>query len=205
VLSRRRFLINGGALGAWAIAGELAGRIARLARESNQPYLVEIERPVVELWANCTADGYLFTLGCPGVGIKEPEWTWGEWLQLQDVDISSREAVQDFMREWGCDEDSAWARPRLEDKLPPLLHQQYIQGQYAMLHSPYARAYHYLHGRGLANAEGRGKGNGFLEFVSSKGAPFDNECWVEAESVETLGGLQQRLLELGEKVALRIG
>ncbi len=205
MISRRQFLVAGmRGVGAWLVGAGAARRIVRLAEERGEPYLVEVEDPVQTLWATCVGDDYVFTLGCAYSAMEEPQLTWRQWLERKEVDVSRPEAVRDFLDDWGwyrSDRGELYVPPNLEDRLPDRLQQNYLDWEYTMHDAPTALAYHYLLGFSLADREASGEGLGSLEFVQGP-APGNNASLVSASCVETLGGLQQRLLRLGERVRI---
>ena len=208
MLNRRQFLVGTGkAAGAWLVGARLARLIVRLAEENGEPYLVEVDSPEVQLWATWAGDEYLFTLGCPYSEMTEPQLTWSDWLERKGVDVSKDKDVREFLADWGwyCPEDGdIFVPPQLDAKLPPELQQNYLDWEYTMHEAPTALAYSYLERLNLADRRARGDGLGVLEFVEGP-MPGNNARLVSTRSVELLGGLQQRLLELGERVQINTG
>ncbi len=205
-LSRRQFVVAGiRGLGAWLVGASAAKKILQLATENDQPYLVEVDDPVCELWANFVEGDYLFTLGCPLDDEKEPQLTWRNWLEIKEVDVSSGQAVRQFCEEWGLYHPEAgepYLAPVLDARLPNDLLQNYLHWEYALHDDPAAQAYHYLSGISLANRRLQGDPLGSLDFVQGP-YPGNNSTFVTTSEVETLGGLQQRLLQLGHRVRIR--
>ncbi len=192
------------ATGAWLVGARLARLITRLAEENREPYLVDVEHPQYELWATMVCDEYVFTLGCPYTEMTEPQLTWSEWLDRKGVDVLKEKEIREFLEEWGwyCPEDGdIYVPPQLDAKLPPELQQNYLDWEYTMYEAPTALAYSYLQGRNLADRDSNGDGLGVLEFVEGP-MPGNNAKLVSTKSVALLGGLQQRLLELGERVRI---
>ncbi len=203
MLSRRQFLVDGScAAGAWLVGARLVRLISRLATENDEPYLVAVDHPQFELWATWFCDEYIFTLGCPYKEMAEPQLTWSEWLDRKGVDVSKEKEVREFLEEWGwyCPEDGdIYVPPQLDAKLPPELQQDYSEWEYIMHEAPTALAYSYLQRLDLADREADGEGLGVLEFLEGP-FPGNNARLVSTKSVALLGGLQQRLLQLGERV-----
>jgi hypothetical protein len=207
MIRRRQFLIEGiGALGAWMVGATAARQILRLSREKREPYLVEVDDPVHELWANWDAGECKFTLDCPYTDMSPPQLTWREWLEQQDdVDIENPAALRDFLEDWGWyvpGGSQVYVPPQLDAKLPDELQDNYECGEWTMLTSPTALAFHYLRELRLADREARGAELGALQFIEGQ-CPGSNATLVTTSDVEMLGGLQQRLLQLGERVRIR--
>ena len=205
--TRREFILQGGgALGAWLVGASVARKILRLATENNEPCLVEVDDPKVELWAEEMGGEYVFSLGCSYYSIGQPRLTWRDWLDRKGVDVSDENDIRVYLEDWGwhCPEDGdVWVPPDLDDALPEGLLENYIEWEFVMHDSPTAQAFSYLSGLELANRQGCGDPLGVLHFQEGT-CPGNNTCLVTATSVATLGGLQQRLLQLGERVRLHV-
>lgn len=204
---RESILQGGGALGAWLVGASVARKILRLATENNEPYLVEVESPQIEFWATNLGHEYVFSLGCSYYACEQPHLTWRDWLDMKGVDVSNETDIQGYLENWGwyCPEDGElWVAPDLDADLPEGLMQNYIEWEFCMHDSPTAEAFSYLSGLELANRQGRGESLGELEFAEGT-CPGNNSCLVTTSSVATLGGLQQRLLQLGQRVQVNVG
>lgn len=206
MLSRREFVVAGfEILGAWLVAPAVAGQIVRLAKEERKPYLVEVHDAERELWASWTEGRYVFSLDVPYGQIEVPELTWDDWLELKGADGCDPEQVRECLTRFGCyqpEGGTPYVPPNREAKVPDWLQQEYVEWEYAMYDSPTALAYQYLNNLDLANREATGAALGSLDFVEGPSIG-NNESLVYARSVETLGGLQQRLIEIGELVQVR--
>ena len=206
--TRREFILQGGrALGAWLVGAEVARRILWLATENTEAYLVEVENPQVELWAEYVGDEYLFSLGSSYYACEEPHLTWRDWLDMKGVDVSRETEIRDYLADWGWyrpEDGELWVPPELDADLPEGLMQNYLEWEYTMHDAPTALAYSYLSGLQLANRQGRGEPLGELEFTEGP-CPGNNACLVSTKRIETLGGLQQRLLQLGHRVQVNVG
>jgi hypothetical protein len=207
--TRREFLLQSGRAlgGAWLVGAEVARRILWSATENSEPYLVEVEKPEVELWAENLGDEYVFSLGNSYYDDTTPSLTWRDWLERKDVDVSRETEIRDFLEEWGWyrpEDGEVWVPPDLDDALPEGLLENYLEWEFVMHDSQTAKAFHYLSSLRLANRNARGEPLGALEFVEGA-CPGNNSCLVTTRRIETLGGLQQRLLQLGERVQLHIG
>jgi hypothetical protein len=202
MLNRRQFLVGAGrSLGAWLVAPRIAQLIYRMAEEDGEPYLVEVDRPQHVLWVTLGCDDYILSLDHPYID-NPPQLTWKQWLERKSVDVSKPDEIRDFLTEWGWfdpDEGQPWAAPDLNAELPDRLLNNYLDWEWVISDGPEAKAYHYLGGLGLADRKGRGDGLGLLEFVNGP-HPGCNCCLVTTRSIAVLGGLQQRLLQLGERV-----
>ncbi len=189
------------------MGAEVARKILWSATENNEPFLVEVESPQVELWAEYVCDEYVFSLGCSYCNMREPHFTWRDWLERKNVDVSKETDIRDFLEEWGwyCPDDGdLWVEPDLDADLPERLMQNYLDWEFSMHDAPTAQAFRFLSGLELANRQVRGEPLGELEFAEGT-CLGNNSCLVTTRSVATLGGLQQRLLELGERVRVNMG
>ncbi len=204
MLSRRQFLVGGScATGAWLVGARLAGIITRLAGVG-RPYLINVERPQVQLWANRSCGEYVLTVGCPEREEQQPELSWRQWLEIKGVDVSKPKEIREFLYDWGeCTTETGeiYIPTDLEAQVLPSVQGNYLDWEYAMYDSPAARAYHYLMELDLADRLADGEGLGLLEFVEGP-RPGENSRYVTTTSVALLGGLQQRLLQLGERVRI---
>jgi hypothetical protein len=206
-LSRREFLVGAGKLlGAWLVSPRLSGVISRLAQERVEPYLIEIERPQHVLWATKIYDQYIFTLDCAYTAMQEPQLTWGQWLKRKGVALSNKKEIRESLIEWGCfdpNDEEPWVMPDLNAELPGHLLQSYLDWEYTLHDCPLAKAYRYLWALELADRKAHGEGLGSLDFIEGV-CPGNDTTLVTTKSVAVLGGLQQRLLQLGERVSIRV-
>ncbi len=209
MLTRRKFIIEAGAIvGGWLVGTEAAQRIVHLGREKRKPYLVDVEHPDALLWANGDGTEYRLTLGVrEGEGYEVEEITWDDWFQFRGVDYYNRKELREHLIEYGIwdpQDGEPFVRPRLRDKLPSGLQEYYRQTDLGPRHSPSGEAFHYLAGLDLSTGEGDGEDPlGGLDFYDGL-RPGDDSYLVVARNVETLGGLQQRLFELGHEVAIKL-
>lgn len=193
-------------IGAWLVGGEVAERIVRLARERNQPYLVEVERATRTLWANLCGDRYVFTLDVPYRSIELPRLTWREWLGIKRVDVTKPKEVRDFLVGGGwfpLENGQRFIPPRLDDEASGAAHQDYLYKEFVMYDAPTAQAFSYLDGLALTERDGSGEALGCLTFEEGT-CPGNDSSLVSTRQIETLGGLQQRLLQLGQNVRLQV-
>ena len=207
MISRREFVVSGGAgLGAWLVGARVVGQILRLARERREPYLITVQDPVHILYANRLRSGYVFTLDCPYAEIRPPKLTWRDWLERKGVTVSNRKEIRDFLEVQGWyqpEEGKRYVQPDLDDALPWDLQENYIDWEYAMYDSPEAQAFTYLIKLPLGDRDTRGEALGELTFLEGL-RPGENASLVLTEQIETLGGLQARLLELGQRVQVEV-
>ncbi len=209
MLTRRQFILEAGAaLGAWLVGAEAAQRIIHLGREQRRPYLVEVEHPEAVLWANRDGDEYRLTLAVPeSVGYEFEHITWEDWFRIRGVNYHDAKQLREHLVEFNYfrpEDEEPFVRPRLRDKVPPRLQEYYIENDLGPRHSPSGEAFHYLARFHLANNQPDASDPlGSLDFYDGL-RPFDDSYLVVARNVETLGGLQQRLFELGQNVAIRL-
>jgi hypothetical protein len=204
VITRREFLVRGCAgLGAWLIGADIAQRIVRAARENNRPHLVEVTDPDCILYANDLGDEYLFTLGQPYS--EEVELTWRDWLERKGVDVSSRKEIREYFFSeglWNPDFGERFKAPKLDAQVSSDILQEYLEEDYLLYDAPATQAYQFLIDLDLDNHRAQGRPLGKLHFIDGP-CPGNNAYLVTTKSVETIGGLQQRLLQLGHLVEIR--
>jgi hypothetical protein len=195
------------ALGAWLVGADVAQRIVRLGREQRRPYLVEVERPDVLLWANEYSSGFSLTLGVPEGESTLEELTWEDWFGIRGVDYRDRKEVREHLIEFGCFDPAdglPFRLPHLKARIPEGLQQYYLEYDYGQEKSSAGRAFNYLANLDLASRRAAtSEPLGGLRFYDGC-CPGNDAYLVLLDNVESIGGLQQRLLELGEKVAIQI-
>ncbi len=121
--SRRQFLINGlRAAGAWLLAPRLARQIEHLAGEHGVPYLVEVDRPELVIYANDSIDGYQLTLGVPFEEDVPAVLTWREWADIKDVDPADTKAILECAADYGLYDPNSIGIFKLENEIPDETH-----------------------------------------------------------------------------------
>jgi len=130
--------------------------------------------------------------------------TWGQWLRRKGVAVSNEKEVRDYITECGLfdpDDEEPWIAPDLNEEVPDQLLQGYLDWEYELHDSPMAKAHRWLWSLELANRKAHGEGLGSLDFIEGP-HPGSNATYVTTHSVAVLGGLQQRLLQLGKRVRI---
>jgi hypothetical protein len=208
MIKRRDFLVRGLiGLGAWSVPGPTAQLIERLARERNEPYLVKVSAPKVVLYAHPEEPDYGLQLSLGrSLYDDDPEpITWEYWCEVNGVDPRKpRELRQALIDQDLLDPEDRFARPSLSDIVPPEVFDHYVDNYWLRNDSASARAFDYLSTLELG-CRHPGDSAPLGELIFDDGPGMGNDSLlVYARDVATLAGLQQRLLQLGEEVEIRM-
>jgi hypothetical protein len=191
MVNRREFLIRcGETTGAWLLGDELAQRIVQHQSSQGRPLLVDFENPDRVLFAYDAAMLQL-SLDKPMHDDEPPKPTWREFFDIFQGDDLGDPAVYD--------------NPDLDATISDEAQFRFQEYHWDRFESATAQAYNYLISIPLSNHDPTGADPlGALWFQDGP-TPGNDSKIVIADSLESLSCLQQRLLELGEKVAIVVG
>lgn len=211
MMTRRHFLLGASSsLIGWMVEPAIARQIIHAAEEYGEMLTVPLVKPKHFLWFNESEE--IFSLDTPRSCMTMPELTWRDWFNVRGVKPHRQEQAKEAIREYGFqhlltdseDEEAPFPMPDLDAVVPDEVWMHYIEWDYSIYDSPEARALDYLEcldlGEGLRC---RGEGLGKISFVHGAN-PGSNFCYATASGIEALSGLQQRLIQLGEEVEVRI-
>mgnify|MGYP001155935911 CR=1 FL=1 len=191
MFNRREFLIrSAGMAGACLLGNELAQRIGQHQSEQGQPLLIDFENPDRVLFA-FPGPAFQLSLDKSLVDDDPPRPTWREYFKLYE----------------GFDEDypALYCYPDLDSKISDEAQCDFTENHWDRNGSATAMAYDYLITIPLADRDPTGADPLGKLWFDDCPAPGNDSKIVSAYSLESLSCLQQRLLELGEEVAIVIG
>ncbi len=207
-LSRRHFLISGGALlGACFLPASLFRRANDHLLATNKVLIEPPERARRTLYATAQdgANVWQLALGRPTTELPSAP-TWRKWLSdHEDVDPADPGALAKWVGErW--EEEDAPSGNWLDSEVSDGLWDNYLEGGFAISNSSEARALHYLLGLKLDNGpltDGSGRDLGTVDFYRGT-MPGADWHFVNVEGEMILPALQGSLLELGENTGIEI-
>lgn len=206
ITSRRQFLINGLlAAGAWLLAPRLARQIEHFAGEHGTPYLVDVDRPELVIYANDSIEGYHLTLGVPLEDDIPALLTWEDWAEIKGIDSADTKAILECAADYGLYGPDSIGVFSLEKEVPATLMNEYVDWEFVIRDSASAQAHHYLADLDLGPLQPRAGAESLGELLFMEGpCPGNNSSLVYAETLETLSCLQQRLLSLNISTDIRV-
>jgi hypothetical protein len=206
-MKRREFLsICGLAAGSCLVPDAIARVIRDTCVLARQPYLVLPRNPKSTLYALSTdgATDFMLHLGDPSEEAKIP--TWREYFdEYESIDIDDKAAVEEWWREQVGDPEDDPVTIQADEEIDGVALERYETHQ-ELIASPAASAFHYLRDVPLDDDRGlRGSSPlGELSFIQGD-RPGSNLTYVEAPDLASLACLQNRLNEVGESLAIKIG
>ena len=199
--NRRQFVIDN--IAAWFLAPELAHRIEWFAQDKEKPYLQDIKKPDVKIYAEWEYDRYHLTYGDDREGDILEDLTWSVFCEEHlSIDPSDKQSALDWAEEQGLhvpEEGIIFEIPKPEDSPDSLAWELSLDGTWSTWGCPSAQAYHYLTALDLGPSKPtQDDPLGYLELTQGP-HPGSNATYALAHDHSTLSCLQHRLLEIGEK------